>query len=281
MFEPQDLSNLVSQLIPELEAVGEVVAQMQSLPNSEELHIAYKADQSPVCAADRLSHTSLKNLLQGLTPDIEIVSEEDQRQIEPANIDDTYCWVIDPLDGTSGYVAGRKEFTINVALLYKRKPVIGLLHAPATGETVSGWRFDLDRKEVYLSQHGVHTSLLPSAQPKDEIATIVCSRRKANTTAQLEQLWPGTHVIIQDAATKFMTVIKNHADVYLQFHPTKAWDTVAAQVLLENLGGGFYTLDGRAYQIGNLLDNNTSFFAVRTKGHHCKVVEGLRRMGAA
>ncbi|MEO5335808.1 MAG: histidinol-phosphatase [Magnetospirillum sp. WYHS-4] len=89
-----------------------------------------KADSSPVTIADREIEAALRALIEQAFPDHGIFGEEHGRTRMEAD----YIWVIDPIDGTQGFVTGKPLFGSLIALTYKGRPVVGVIETPATGE---------------------------------------------------------------------------------------------------------------------------------------------------
>ena len=87
-----------------------------------------KSDNTPVTNADIEVNKLIREKISNLTPNIKIVSEETSLNKENNSLND--FWLIDPIDGTSGYIQGKDEFTINAALILNKKPVAGIINAP-------------------------------------------------------------------------------------------------------------------------------------------------------
>ena len=92
-----------------------------------------KTDSTPVTEADEAADRLIVAALEALTRDIPIVSEEGVASGRIPAIDAGRFWLVDPLDGTKEFIAGRDEFTVNIALIDDFAPVLGVIHAPARG----------------------------------------------------------------------------------------------------------------------------------------------------
>ena len=88
-----------------------------------------KEDNTPVTNGDLEVNKILINKISILTPEIPIISEENSKNKDLKNLNN--FWLIDPIDGTFDYINQREEFTINAALIINRKPIIGVINAPA------------------------------------------------------------------------------------------------------------------------------------------------------
>ena len=94
------------------------------------LTIENKDDDTPVTIADKKSELKIRELINKAYPSHGILAEE----FDNTNLDSEYIWVIDPIDGTRSFIAGHKDFGTLIALLYKKKPVLGIINCPAHEE---------------------------------------------------------------------------------------------------------------------------------------------------
>ena len=108
--------------------------------------VRFKADASPLTAADKESHKFLTKVLQELMPAASIVSEECEGATGRSIDYSTLFWLVDPLDGTKEFVKRTNEFTVNIALMKDLLPMLGVVHAPALnltyygGQELGAWR---------------------------------------------------------------------------------------------------------------------------------------------
>ena len=102
-----------------------------------DLKLARKKDDSPVTAADHASEAIILRCLRAILPDIPIIAEEEVAAGRVPTIGATF-FLVDPLDGTREFIAGRDEFTVNIALVRAGAPALGVVYAPATGELFAG-----------------------------------------------------------------------------------------------------------------------------------------------
>lgn len=104
--------------------------------NSESYDTEIKADGSPVTEADNRANDIIIRSLKEITPDIPIISEETFNS-EDQNPEGPY-WLVDPLDGTKGFINKDGNFTVNIALIDNAMPIFGIIEAPASGKIWSG-----------------------------------------------------------------------------------------------------------------------------------------------
>ncbi len=222
---------------------------------AEDFEVARKADRSPLTQADLAAHRVLSEGLARLTPEIPVLSEESPPDAIAARRAWRALWLVDPLDGTREFVRRNGEFTVNVALVIDGEPVLGVVHAPALGETASAVRGGA------LAIEG------SPAAPRvgSAVPTVAGSRshRCARTGEALARLGPH-ELLAAGSALKFIRVASGAADVYLRLGPTSEWDTAAGQCLVEAAGGTVVAPDGRPFRY-NRRDTllNGDFIAAR------------------
>ena len=199
-----------------------------------------KADQSPVTAADEAAEATILDGLARILPGVPVVSEESVDRAPTALGRDFV--LVDPLDGTRELVAGRDEFTVNVALVTAGRPHLGIVAAPALGLLWRGYPGRAER--LRLAPLGdplpIHTRARPSA---GLVATVSRSHLDPETKAFLARL-PVTNTVSCGSAIKFCQVAEGDADVYPRFGTTCEWDIAAGQAVLAAAGGAVVALDG-------------------------------------
>jgi 3'(2'), 5'-bisphosphate nucleotidase len=212
-----------------------------------------KADHTPVTAADEASQAAILEGLGKLTPGVPIVAEESPS--EPDHLAAGACFVVDPLDGTREFLAGRDEYTVNIALLEDGTPIAGVLAAPARGLI---WRGQVGRVAERLALQpaaDLETAhewvpIRTRARP-DRGARVLVSRSHLDpqTTAYIDRL-PASERVPCGSALKFGLIADGSADLYPRLSPTSAWDVAAGHAVLTAAGGGLQTPDGQALTYG-------------------------------
>jgi 3'(2'), 5'-bisphosphate nucleotidase len=215
-----------------------------------------KADLSPVTAADEISHSVMMRGLAELCPGLVVVSEEADRGSYARDLGHSFV-LLDPIDGTREYLAGRAEYTINVALVVGGVPTIGVIAAPALGLIWRGRRdAGAERTRVDFN-HGdrpslqftrIHTRKAPA---ENWIATFSRSHFDADTAAFLARVPVGERVAC-GSSLKFCRIAEGNADVYPRLAPTSEWDIAAGHALLTAAGGAVTTVDGAPITYGNV-----------------------------
>lgn len=215
-----------------------------------------KADRSPVTVADRESEAEILAHVRRVLGDIPVVAEETAAKGSPGFDANRPFIVIDPIDGTKEFIEGRTEFTVNLALIENRRPVVGVIYAPALetlyvgggGEAFAGW---LDPGAPLSALRG-RRQLLARVGDRSRIVA-VASRKHLDpeTQAYLDAL-PGGEVIYRGSSIKFCIIADGHADLYPRLAPISEWDTAAGDAILVAAGGSVTDLEGKPLLYGKI-----------------------------
>jgi len=229
--------------------------------------VTWKKDASPLTLADRASHDFLVKSLQSLMPEAPVISEESDEATESSIDAAKSFWLVDPLDGTKEFLKGTNEFTVNVALIEARSPVLGVIHAPALSLTYYGarnlgsWRQVGNEPATRISTRPAGPSHLAVVASKDHAGPLVGAMLERLASPQLQSM---------GSSLKFCLVAEGKADVYLRDLPTMEWDTAAAQCIVEAAGGGLYSLDAKPLRYGKPGLKNPAIMTVGDTQLHWK-----------
>ena len=218
-----------------------------------------KSDESPLTKADLASNDRIIAGLSKLTPDIPIISEEvGLPSFEERGQWQRY-WLIDPLDGTKEFVNRNGEFTVNIALIEAKRPVLGVVHVPVQKKTYVGCDgYGAELRDGDAAAQAIHVAA-SSSQPVRVVGSR--SHRGASLDAYLTQL--GNHDMVpMGSSLKFCVVAEGRADIYPRLGPTSEWDTAAAQAVVEQAGGKVLKLDGNPLLYNDKSDILNPFFMV-------------------
>jgi 3'(2'), 5'-bisphosphate nucleotidase len=202
--------------------------------------VRHKADKSPVTLADEAAHQAIVTRLHALLPNVPVVSEE-ACEAWRGRAPGSEFILVDPLDGTAEFLAGRLEYTVNIALLRHGIPTIGVVAAPALGLIWRGAaghgaariRFSPDHKEGSRQADPIHTRRWPD---RDPVAAVSRSHFDAMSAAFVARLGP-TREISCGSALKFARLAEGAVDVYPRLAPTCEWDVAAGHALVAAAGG--------------------------------------------
>ena len=253
-----NFSLLFPQICQLAEEAGQAIMRIYTQSVQEDVLLAPKSDDSPLTLADLASHHIILNGLALLTPDIPVVSEEDNQSLIHRKPKGCF-WLIDPLDGTKEFLAREGEFTVNIAFIEEGQPVWGVVYAPAMRQLFwGGQAFGSFRQE----QSGtVPLRVSPPVHPGHLLRAVVSrSHLNAETSAFITKL--GSVALIRAGSSlKFCRIAEGKADVYPRLAPTSEWDTAAAQAVIEGAGGHVYNIHGDRLQYGKPDLLNPGFIA--------------------
>ncbi len=243
-----------------VEKAGAAILEVYDTDFSVEI----KDDDSPLTKADLASHRIIVEGLSLLTPDIPIISEESSLpSFKIRSVWDRY-WLIDPLDGTKEFVSRNGEFTVNIALIDKSTPIIGVVGVPTretvyTGNTETG-------VATRLSADGVRQIKARKWDEKNKLE-VVASRhhgaaRLEDFLTLLAEKFGELKIRPVGSSLKLCVIAEGNADIYPRLGPTSEWDIAAAHAILKAAGGDLQTISGSdfLYNKQNIL--NPEFVAV-------------------
>ena len=207
-----------------------------------------KTDGSPVTEADMAADHIIADGLARLLPEIPALSEERLHLAKPPYRGSFF--LIDPLDGTKEFVAGRTEFTVNLALVTHGRPLLGIIGAPALGLI---WRGLVGRgAERLTTGDGAATPIHTRPHPKaGEPWTVAVSRSHLDSrTEAFIAGRPGATRQVLGSAVKFAWVAEGGADIYPRLAPTCEWDVAAGHAVVTAAGGRITDAQGAELQFG-------------------------------
>jgi 3'(2'), 5'-bisphosphate nucleotidase len=211
-----------------------------------------KADGSPVTEADMAADHVIAEGLARLIPEVQTLSEERSHLAQlPCT---TSFFLIDPLDGTKEFLAGRGEFTVNLALVTDGVPLLGIVGAPALGLIWRGLvgcgaeRLGIAGEAGVSRAEPIRTRSFPPAG-SPWIAAVSRSHGDARTEAFIERR-PGAVRQVAGSALKFCRVAEGAADIYPRLSSTCEWDVAAGHALVAAAGGKVTDSTGAALRFG-------------------------------
>jgi len=219
--------------------------------NRKAMKIEGKLDGSPVTEADIAADRIIGDGLTRLVPDIPALSEERVELAKPPFRGSFF--LIDPLDGTKEFVAGRGEFTVNLALVTNGTPLLGIIGAPALGWL---WRGLVGRgaERVRINKAGrgqpepIHTRPLPD--PGEPWVAAVSRSHGDDRTEAFVGSRPGAVREKLGSAVKFGSIAEGKADIYPRLAPTSEWDVAAGHAVVTAAGGKVTDATGHPLRFG-------------------------------
>lgn len=225
---------------------------------SGSIEVEYKENNTPLTLADKRANDIIVDSLLKNFPEYSILSEE--KKDTKDRLENDWCWIVDPLDGTKEFIKKNGEFTVNIALSYKHKSVLGVIYVPVT-------------KELYyaVKGHGAHLksqNFVKELQVSNKSEDLILVASRSHTSKQLSKLIEENNNKFKEvknagSSLKGCLIAKGEADVYYRFGLTSEWDTAAMQCIVEEAGGIFRQLDSSdmLYNRENTL-NEKGFYIV-------------------
>jgi 3'(2'), 5'-bisphosphate nucleotidase len=243
-------------LLDELTSIVSAAAAAILSARTRPLVAHRKADLSPVTAAD---HAAEAVILQGLAhvlPHVPVVSEEAAADKLPTTVGNSFI-LVDPLDGTRELLAGRDEFTINVAVVSGGSPRLGIVAAPARGliwrgSASTGAERLLLAPGAAASETQERSAIRARPCPRGGLVAAVSRSHLDTATEALLARLPIAERSVCGSALKFCQLAEGAADVYPRFSTTCEWDIAAGHALLSAAGGTVIRPDGTPLRYGRV-----------------------------
>jgi 3'(2'), 5'-bisphosphate nucleotidase len=225
-----------------LDALTEIVSRASAATVAtcfSDVERRIKDDSSPVTAADEASEAVILEGLARLLPGVPVIAEESVARA-PRHIGAS-CVIVDPLDGTKEFLAGRDEFTVNVGIVTGGVPIAGIISAPAQGFVWRGVvghgaeRLRLawgEGPERGYERKAIHTRPAPA-----QLAVATSRTHLDETTGGFISRLPVSKRYLCGSSVKFCHVAQGDADLYPRLSPTREWDIAAGCAILAAAGG--------------------------------------------
>jgi len=253
---PINLASIIDDLKPIAVEAGMAIMKIYDT----DFVVEVKDDESPLTLADTAANEIIVKFLRERYPDYAILAEESKDNLQ--RLDNDFCFIVDPLDGTKEFIGRNGQFTVNIALAYKHESVLGIIYVPVNEHLFyafkgGGAHFE-DLKQRIKSQLHVSNKL-------DDI-TVVGSRSHASEReAEIFEKHKDRigNMASVGSSLKGCLIASGAADVYYRFGLTSEWDVAAMQCIVEEAGGVFRQTDGTLmrYNREDIL-NRLGFYAV-------------------
>ncbi|MGM0568793.1 MAG: 3'(2'),5'-bisphosphate nucleotidase CysQ [Elusimicrobiota bacterium] len=259
-------NNDINKLLALTRRAGQKIMEIYDSSFDVEL----KKDLSPITLADRASHEILLSGLNKLFPRIPVLSEEGKDIPYSERKKWDYFWLIDPLDGTKEFISKNGEFTINIALIKKTRPVFGLVSIPAKNTIY----YALHKKGAYKKEKDKEAKKINIGKDNKNETVVVRSRsHKSSKEEEIISKLRNVKEIYAGSALKFCLIAEGKADIYLRSGPTMEWDTAAGHCVAQEAGAEIKTLKEKDFRYnkkellnpGFIIGNKYHIFAAGTK----------------
>ena len=224
------------------------------------LQIEIKEDKSPVSNGDLKVNELITNKIKNLTPNIPVVSEEtvDLKKKNEAKI----FWLIDPIDGTKEYIAGKDEYTLNAALVVNTMPVLGLVGVPKKNRLF----YTYGLGESYLIENGKTQKInCKKIQPKGKIVALSSVIKPSDIILNKLKEFKVTSIVKMASSYKFCVIATGEYDIYAARERANEWDYAAGHAVAQNAGAIIKTLDEKPFLYGKEDYKNPSLLIKRSE----------------
>ncbi len=230
-------------------------------------------DREPVTQADLVANELIVNALRQKFPYDGILAEE---SVDTAHrLDKSRVWMIDPLDGTNGFIDGNGDFAVQIGLAENGECVLGVVYQPVTGvlyRAVRGQRAWIERPDFEPQPARV------SSQKEVSMMRLAASR--SHRSPRMDQVVKAFKVREEvrrgSVGIKVGLIVEQQCDLYVHLSPrTKQWDTCAPEIILREAGGRVTDLFGRPLRY-NLLEVQNRNGIVASNGlAHDQIINAL------
>ena len=224
------------------------------------LKIEIKDDKSPVSNGDLKVNELITKKIENITPNLPIISEETVN----LNVKNTakIFWLIDPIDGTKEYIAGKDEYTLNAALVINTKPIIGLVGVPKKKRLF----FTYASGESYLIENNVKIKLnCEKKQPKGRIVALSSVTKPSNMILDKLKQFNVSSIVKMASSYKFCVIATGEYDIYAARERANEWDYAAGHAVAQNAGAIINTLDEKPFLYGKEDYKNSSLLIKRAE----------------
>ncbi len=224
-------------------------------------HIMIKRDSTFISDIELLSNEIITENLFKYFPNFGIISKKDY-EADSVNCD--YIWIIDPLDGTKEFINRINEFSINLALIYKERPIIGFVYIPPKRELY------FTKDKAYYKHNSMSYSIPIHVSSNKELILSTLVRDLFNDSVYDYSLILKNNfknIIEAGSAYKGCLIAKGIADAYIRFKPIWEWKVCAIDVIIEKAGGKVTDFNGNKLLYGKKNKKINNFIASNGKIH--------------
>jgi 3'(2'), 5'-bisphosphate nucleotidase len=250
------LKSISENLIDTFNDAGKVAIDLYE----KGLKIEIKEDKSPVSNGDLKVNELITNKIKELTPNLPIVSEEtvNLKIKNKAKI----FWLIDPIDGTKEYIAGKDEYTLNAALVIDTVPVLGVVGVPKKKRLF----YTYSPGESYLIENGITKKLnCKKLQPKGKVVALSSVVKPSDIILNKLKSFNVTNIVKMASSYKFCVIATGEYDVYAARERANEWDYAAGHAVAQNAGAIIKTLDEKPFLYGKEDYRNPSLLIKRAE----------------
>ena len=250
-----NLKNIVESQIDTFLYAGDVAIELRNKGLTKEI----KSDGTPVSNGDLEINKIITKQILELTPDLPIVSEETSHNKSAKNLEN--FWLVDPIDGTYDYINNLDEFTINAGLILNKKPVAGLIYAPAKKRMFYSYGKDM----AYELTGGKLTNLKCNNKNREDSIKFVSYSNKIKP--EIEKIYKQigvTNFVRMKSSLKFCVIASGEFDGYVAEARAYEWDIAAGHAIIVGAGGVITDFSGNEILYGKEDFKNPSLILKRS-----------------
>ena len=227
---------------------------------AKDFSVEYKDDKSPLTLADKTANKLICEGLKKEFPEMAILAEESDDDL--SRLENDWCFLVDPLDGTKEFVKRNGEFTVNIALSYKGESVMGVIYIPVQDKLY--WA--IKDGGSFVKDGGDLSRKIKASDNKEKLILVVSRSHITKKEEELIEKYDISNMVKCGSSIKGCLVAEGVADIYYRFGLCMQWDTAAMQIIAEEAGCVFRQMDGSEmrYNRRGLL-NDKGFFVVNRK----------------
>jgi len=255
-MKTSQLKSISENLIDTFNDAGKVAIDLYK----KGLKIEIKEDKSPVSNGDLKVNELITNKIKELTPNLPIVSEEtvNLKIKNKAKI----FWLIDPIDGTKEYIAGKDEYTLNAALVIDTIPVLGVVGVPKKNRLF----YSYGPGESYLIEEGKTKKLnCKKLQPTGKVVALSSVVKPSDIILNKLKEFNVTNIVKMASSYKFCVIATGEYDIYAARERANEWDYAAGHAVAQNAGAIIKTLDEKPFLYGKEDYKNPSLLIKRAE----------------
>ena len=244
----EEAKKITLALIDTFNTAGDVALELRKAGLKKEI----KSDNTQVSNGDIEVNKILTKKISEITPNIPIISEENSAHKNEKNLKN--FWLIDPIDGTRDYINNRDEFTLNAALIFNKKPVIGIITAPAKKRIFYSYAMS----NSYELINNKEVELMNKKKDTDEFRAVSYSNELRPDIKEIHKKYKIFSYQKMKSSLKFCVIAAGEFDLYAAEPRACEWDIAAGHAILEHAGGKITDFDGNEVLYGKLDFKNPS-----------------------
>ena len=255
-MKTSELKSISENLINTFKTAGKVSIDLYQ----KGLEIEIKKDKSPVSNGDLKVNELITNKIKQITPNLPVVSEETVN-LNIKNKEKVF-WLVDPIDGTKEYIAGKDEYTLNAALVINTVPVLGVVGVPRKNRLF----YTYGLGESYLIENEKTRKInCKKKQPKGKIVALSSVIKPSNFILNKLKEFNVTSIVKMSSSYKFCVIATGEYDIYAARERANEWDYAAGHAIAQNAGAIIKTLDEKPFLYGKEDYRNPSLLIKRAE----------------